>query len=183
VESVWGNNGDLHSGADGLDSILRAAGQTGASFAVYRINLAQAYAKRVVLVDEPIAPAALELWASVLTVLNAATDRHFKPGVFLTAFKRACIERATEFPFLDPFAAEFEYRKGQVKFQGKAGAAEFNRGVSQCLALTIQRLAAEPTGANLLPKLTMALTDLRTTHGAQLRELQLASTLPGLFGN
>jgi hypothetical protein len=134
------------------------------------------------LVDNSSRQQALSLWLDVLAIVERETDRLFKRIVFLVAFKRACIEQAIAYPFLDPFAAEFEYRDGQIRYEGSATAAELNEGLGKCLATALSSLAQEPHGVLLVPHLRIALSDMRASRAAELRDARLVETLPGLFG-
>jgi hypothetical protein len=44
---------------------------------------------------------------------------------------------ANQYPFLDPFGAEFEYMEGEIVFVGKASAEEFIAGVTDALRLAV----------------------------------------------
>lgn len=44
---------------------------------------------------------------------------------------------ANQYPFLDPFGAEFEYMEGEIVFVGKASAEEFIAGVTEALRLAV----------------------------------------------
>src|SRR5205085_266970 len=44
---------------------------------------------------------------------------------------------ANQYPFLDPFGAEFEYMEGEIVFVGKASAEEFIAGVTDALRLAL----------------------------------------------
>ena len=59
-------------------------------------------------------------------------DKVMKSG-FSTALKRKFMEKADEFPFLDPFAAEFEYSDRKITFTGDAGSDELVRGLTECV--------------------------------------------------
>jgi len=48
---------------------------------------------------------------------------------FSTLLKKKFIQKADQFTFLDPFAAEFKYADGTVTFVGNAGEGELLRGV------------------------------------------------------
>jgi hypothetical protein len=47
------------------------------------------------------------------------------------------LKLANQYPFLDPFGAEFEYMEGEIVFVGKASAEEFIAGVTDALRLAI----------------------------------------------
>ncbi|MCI0477806.1 MAG: hypothetical protein L0Y55_16305, partial [Anaerolineales bacterium] len=124
----------------------------------------------------------MNLWQQVLAQIERAVDPDGKSDAFRTALKRACVEQADAFPFLDPFAGEFDYRAGQITFTGAAPVNAFNRGLAQTLAGAVQKLAAQPGRADLMPRLAAALADLKKQSGQRLEELGLVSALPNLFG-
>ncbi|MBW2071575.1 MAG: hypothetical protein JRI89_10000 [Deltaproteobacteria bacterium] len=47
--------------------------------------------------------------------------------------RKKCIEKADQYPFLDPFADEFNYSNGEIVFDSDASAEEFGRALSECL--------------------------------------------------
>jgi hypothetical protein len=52
---------------------------------------------------------------------------------------------AEEFPFLDPFGAEFEYLGGEIAFIGRVEPEEFVRGLTDALRLAVSSLADSTT--------------------------------------
>jgi hypothetical protein len=57
---------------------------------------------------------------------------------------------ADQYPFLDPFGAEFEYMEGEIVFVGKASAEEFIAGVTDALRLALtSALQASASSARL----------------------------------
>ena len=48
---------------------------------------------------------------------------------FDTLLKRKFVDNVDKYDFLDPFAAEFQYAKGKVKFTGKANEQQLTKGV------------------------------------------------------
>lgn len=180
IDSAW-SKGQVPAEGEGLESTLWSAGQPGSSYSVYAVDVANAYSRHLVLSDETIGPESLELWAQVLALMEAAVDRRLKPGSFRNAFKWACIQHASEFPFLDPFAGEFEFKDGQVRYEGKTGSLEFNRGLSQCLARAVERLTEGPRGDQLVAELAAGMAKLKEDRGSRLDELQLTRAVPRLF--
>lgn len=59
---------------------------------------------------------------------------------FSIALKKVLINRAEEYPFLDPFAGEFEYSKGKITFTGSADRSEFASAIIDVLNLLAQDL-------------------------------------------
>jgi hypothetical protein len=51
---------------------------------------------------------------------------------FLPLLKKKFVEKAEEYPFLDPFAAEFEYADQKIRFFGDADHKALARGVLSC---------------------------------------------------
>jgi hypothetical protein len=124
----------------------------------------------------------LGVWQDVLKTVETSVDNPTKAGTFVTAFKRACIEQADAYPFLDPFAAEFEYRDGRIRYDGQAAGAELNHGLSRCLALCVRTLTGQPAIRDLRGRLSPAVGELRKRHGARLAEYGLTEALPDVFG-
>jgi hypothetical protein len=74
-----------------------------------------------------------------------------KKGLFIKIFKESLIEKSEEFPFLDPFAGEFEYREGTIQFTGEVGIKDFTKGIVECLVATLSRLEKELPKDKILP--------------------------------
>jgi hypothetical protein len=81
-----------------------------------------------------------EIFQEVLSMAENLVDKDSREGTFLKAFKESLIEKSSEYPFLDPFGGEFEYREGAIVFTGDAGARDFTKGVGECLRETLQHL-------------------------------------------
>ncbi len=80
----------------------------------------------------------------LLLNLEKITDNlTHRKGTFLRAFKRSLIERSGEYPFLDPFAGEFEYREGMARFSGDVELKKFWEGILQSLQTTLFSLGEE----------------------------------------
>lgn len=176
VDCIFSKNGNGISGSQALSQILQTAATTTAIFNVYRTDLAQAYNQGTNLADSFSRQEMLALWQEVLGAVEAID----KPGNFSMAFRRACIAQADAFPFLDPFAAEFEYRAGQIRFEGQATLAELNQGLCWCVAQVVRDLETGNRGQ--LARLKPAAEQIRGKYGARLTEVGLASALPELFG-
>jgi len=71
----------------------------------------------------------LSLFQEFLSNAERLVDSLSPRGAFLKAFKKALIEKSEEFGFLDPFAGEFEYLNGTLRFTGEAGKEDFARGI------------------------------------------------------
>ncbi len=98
--------------------------------------------------DESIRPLTREQYAELVSLMGeivraievSVADALRRTDFFLPSFREALIHMATHYPFLDPFAAEFEYAGGVATFRGKARPADFVVGLSQALRLTVADL-------------------------------------------
>src|SRR5574341_63529 len=178
VESLFSHNGSVASGSKALSQITQAASE-GAVFTVYRADLEKAY-DNLTLADSFERQGMLSLWQDLLQTIESTVDKIKGSGAFLTAFKRANIEQTKTFPFLDPFAGEFDYRQGLIHFQGPVTVAQFNQGLCQSLAQTIHTLATEGNPLDLV-QLRREMSAIKTKYGARLQEYGLESALPELF--
>jgi len=181
LDTALSNNGVLLSGIKTLDDIILMTSDEHALFTVYRGDLAQAYSDQVNLADSFARQATLDLWQEVFRAIEQSLND--KTGAFGTAFKRACIAQAAHYAFLDPFAAELEYKDGTIKFAGQVSIAQFNEGLSKTLAQVVRDLAAVPANKSWLTKLRPVAAQLQSKHGHQLTQIGLTLHLSELFGN
>lgn len=120
------------------------------------------------LEDESIRPLTREQYAELVSLMGEVVHA-VETGVtdalqradFVPSFREALINVAPHYPFLDPFAAEFEYANGVATFRGKARPADFVVGLAQALRLTIADLARRAPEAHLRRHVETALRALR----------------------
>jgi hypothetical protein len=182
VESIFSNNGNISDGAKVLPQIIQATTVAKSLFTVYRTDLAQAYHNGTELKDSFFRQDLFRFWQDVLSKIETTVDSGAPPGTFRAAFKRACIAQANAFPFLDPFAAEFEFREDKIKFEGQATLAQLNQGLSRCVTQAVGDLTAMPSNKNLLGNLHLAMNELKTKYDSHFKEFGLESAAPELFG-
>ena len=60
---------------------------------------------------------------------------------FAMCLRASQLKIAERYPFLDPFASEFEYLAGEIVFVGRATAEQFVAGLTEALALAVESLA------------------------------------------
>ena len=140
-------------GPEAVSQALLAAAAQGAMFSVYRP------AAWTAPVNGPLASAPVEgapggeahlqvvagqdvlaFWSEMLSRAEAVVDSLGQPGKFAVAFREVRVERAECYPFLDPFAADFEYRDGVVSFAGPP-PPELSEALGECLQDALARLA------------------------------------------
>ena len=101
----------------------------------------------------------------VLTEQAFAAEKRLK-GQFNTLLRKKFIEKADPFPFLDPFAGEFEYVQQEVKLTGETEPKVIATGVVAC----VKELAV---GSKLWSNMEPAVTKWRDKHAPVLKGLAI----------
>ena len=105
-----------------------------------------------------------------------------KRGLFRKIFKEVLIEKSEEFPFLDPFAGEFEYREGTIQFTGEIGTRDFTTGIVEGLVSTLLHLEKELPKDKILPlKLKAGIESSLEHHGEALKRLGVDAITSSIF--
>ena len=105
-----------------------------------------------------------------------------RKGLFHKIFKETLIEKSEEFPFLDPFAGEFEYREGTIQFMGEAAVKDFTTGIVEGLVSALSRLEKELPKDKLLPlKLNAGIESSLERHGEALKRLGVHAITSSIF--
>ena len=81
------------------------------------------------------------LMGDVVSAIERTATAHDSAGAFAIELRAGQLEVAEHFPFLDPFAAEFEYHAGEIAFVGQAEPEEFAVGLGEVLHRAIAALA------------------------------------------
>lgn len=134
--------------------------------------------------EQPVAPAEtprpIEAWQEIISRIEAVVDGCSSKGTFAAAFKRSLIACAGQYPFLDPFAAEFSYQVGAITFVG-APDHDFNNGLGFCLRETVRGLAGQLKQKNLVLLIRTTLAAPIARYIETIDELDLRATLPELL--
>lgn len=102
---------------------------------------------------------------------------------FKKTFKRALIEKSEEFGFLDPFAGEFEYGNGTLRFTGEVGMDEFVKGFVESFRSTMTYLEEElPKEKMVSLKMKAGIESFIETHRESLRKLNIDQAVSSLIG-
>jgi len=118
----------------------------------------------------------------ILSKVEKVADDESRKGTFSKEFKRSLIEKSGEYPFLDPFAGEFDYREGVIGFKGDAGKREFTKGVGECLRVTLDHLEDEFPKKKALPaRLMLEIESLLEHHREGLKRLGVDTVLHSVF--
>jgi hypothetical protein len=102
----------------------------------------------------------INLMGEVVSAVEQSATETTRKQDFSMSLREALIRIAEHYPFLDPFAAEFEYAGGEVVFLGKARPADFVVGLSQALRLTIQDLERRFPDTGIRSRIELALDSL-----------------------
>jgi len=85
----------------------------------------------------------LKALQEIIVKVEKFVDGFSQEGIFLRAFKRALIEKSDEYPFLDPFTEQFDYRKGEIVLDQEVELNQFATGIADCFNLTLSHLKKE----------------------------------------
>jgi hypothetical protein len=127
--------GELNHSKESKELLIQKTKELGGIFNVSRISLKKEGVERE--------PEDIEQdgTSNVLTMLEAllnvferviTSNREIETN-FNTLLKKKFMEKADEFIFLDPFAAEFQYADQKITFTGDAGDEELVKGLTECV--------------------------------------------------
>jgi hypothetical protein len=170
-------------GKDMLDKIIDDVQKTGATFNVYRAGL-ESGSERTGIAQALELQGVIDIMQEVIGSIEFLLDGlSSRPGSFRDNFKKAQVEKSEDYPFLDPFAAEFEYKNGEIKFSGRVSAEAFVRGLKDCLDLTIDMTTVEITKPELDRRIRSALKPILVKFEEKIDGLGLKSIMPQFFGS
>lgn len=167
VESVFNVAQEMANGQDALNAIVNSVNAHGGTFNVF-VEAGQ----QPVAGTPPPAPAQegyrvelIAFWEDVISRVESVADGLSKPGRFLLAFKEVLVSRAVTYPFLDPFAAEFNYAGGHISFD-RPLPDDFSKALADCLSDAIAKLAFQLKRADLEAKVRSRLEGVSEKHAA-----------------
>ena len=90
---------------------------------------------------------------------------------------------ADEYPFLDPFAAKFQYKDGVVTFTGEV-KQHFSQAIGESLLETVKTLAEKAAldGNDLFMPIRNSLTAVKSQYQDQIDRFNISGIVPDLFG-
>ena len=182
IEALLTARGDEISGSNILARIIEVASSTGAIFSVYKAAVEDALSESEMIKVSFDLPQLLEVWGAVIGAVESSVDRLLDEGEFLKIFKETLIEKANDFPFLDPFAAQFKYQSGEVEFNGEV-KKNFSQGVGVSLWETVESVAERTAleGKDLFSPMRIALETVKADYQDQLERFNFSAILPDLF--
>ena len=182
IEALLSARGDEISGTNILPRIVEVASSAGATFSVYRAAVEEALSESEMIKVSFDLPQLLEVWGAVISAVESTVDALLKKDEFLNTFKDTLITKANDYPFLDPFAAQFIYQNGKVEFSGEV-KKNFSQGVGEGLWETVESLAERTAleGKDLFSPLRIALETVKADYRDQLDRFNFSAILPDLF--
>lgn len=177
IESILSINGNAISGAQVLRRVVESASALGAAFNVYKAAVEEAFDESAEIMARFELPQLLEVWQEIIATVERTADGLFSEGHFLNTFKDTLIERVEDYPFLDPFAAEFGYKDGQIAFRGES-VTNLSQALGECLSATIGKLDAEVSDVDFSARIRTGLAAVKETHAAAIEKFALETTMP-----
>lgn len=128
--------------------------------------------------EEEIAPL-VRLLGEVVSSVEGVVSVRDGAGSFAIELRAGQLEVADRYPFLDPFAAEFEYHAGEIVFVGSVDPADFAAGLGEALHVTVAALSRRDgaDGARFRQKVADAIAELYEARQAEFDAFGLAGLL------
>ena len=180
IDSLFTAGGEDITGQHMLPRIIEQASLQGATFNVYRAALEETLEESEDIMVSFDFPQQVELWSVILAEVEQVTDRATKQGHFSNTFKDALIANAEEYPFLDPFAALFQYQDGEITFDADP-RKDFSQGVAAGLQEALSRLEEEYPEEKIYDKVRARLAPVLEREQEKIQKFRLDRMLPGLF--
>jgi len=175
-------DGNLISGKNILTKIIEEAQGAGAVFNVYRANLPSSSDHMIEIGEGGDLGDLLRVLQDTLSTIETVVDGLIKKGIFSSELRRALVKKSNEYPFLDPFAAEFRYKDGKIVFTGKTDIHELTRGLGECLGLTIEALSSQFSKKEILHQVKGEMDQIKADFGKEIKRFNLEATMPDIFG-
>lgn len=174
IESVFSSATEVLTGFDARSAVVQSVAALGGTFNVYRVPGEGGPA----LAAPAVAPAGdssplLAFWSEVCAGIERVADSLGTLGKFRMALREVLVSRANTYPFLDPFAAEFEYKDGTILFDGPL-PAEFSKALGACLGDTVAKLAFQLKRADFEDRVRTELEGTSERHAAVIERWSLA---------
>jgi hypothetical protein len=135
----WGAGDSLRDAQD-LEKLIKMTKERGGLFHVSRMQPAESVPEVIeeeLPVEELLSKPSLRILTAIeeLMVIFERTARQVRnlDSDFATLLNRKFVEKADQYPFLDPFAAEFKYADKKITFVGDTTDEELINGILESL--------------------------------------------------
>jgi hypothetical protein len=167
---------------DMLHKIIEDVQTTGATFNVYRAGF-DGGSERTGIAQALEFQGVIEVMQEVMLVVELLVDGlSSRKGSFRDSFKKARVGKSDDYPFLDPFAAEFDYKNGEIKFAGKVSPEVFVRGLKDCLDVTLDAITVSTNKDELYEKIRSDLKPILDRFDDKIDAFGLKSIIPEFLG-
>ena len=182
IDSLITARGGEISGPNVLNQILGVTTTTPLTFSVYKAAVEDALSESETIKVSYNLPQLLEVWGAVISAVESAVDDQFSKDEFLNTFKDTLIANADEYPFLDPFAAKFQYQAGKVSFSGEV-TKNFSRAIGKSVWETIETLAERSAkeGNDLFGLIRNSMASVKENYQDKIDRFNLAGIMPDIF--
>jgi hypothetical protein len=124
----------------------------------------------------------IPVFQEILSKTERLVDGVTKRGTFLNTFKQSLVEHAEAFDFLDPFAGEFDYRDGIIRFVGEAKEKDFARGLVESVHTALTHLEGRIPKDRMFPvRLRAEIESALERHRGVLKRLGVEGIISELF--
>ena len=169
-------------GRKSIPTFVENAGKDGAIFNVYRTQGKTSQAEEPAPIKEDDLKILLLIFQEVFSKVENLVDGISQKGMFLSALKKTLLEKANEYPFLDPFSGEFEYRGGKIQYKGEEKEEDFSKGMIECLRSTLYQVAQEiPKNKIFSSQLKGEIVASLKPHQETVKRLEIEAALTSMF--
>ncbi len=163
--------GELNGTQEARDELVQKTKKSGGSFHVSRISTSKGKAAAPQPSAEEGAPeenVILPLEEFLDLFERTVRAGKFLKGDFNTALKKKFVEKADAYSFLDPFAGEFEYVDGRIRYDGDDPPEEIARGVIESVQELAQEIGAWARFSEEIGPWTEKYSDMLSRYGLSL---------------
>lgn len=119
----------------------------------------------------------LSLMGEVVAVVERSSGLVAKEGNFSVALRSGLLEVTETYPFFDPFAKEFEYQNGRIRFTAAAAPIDLVNGLAQALRYALREMARSVPAARLRPVVAEELLKLLNSKQGEFKRFGLLSLI------
>lgn len=177
IECIFSTNGKAVSGIQALPQIVKQASESGANFNVYKATAKEVFGESTEIMAGFELPQLLEVWQDILASVERVADGLSSNGHFLDMLKDSLIEKATDYPFLDPFRGQFQYKDGKASYSGDS-LKNFSQALGDCLIAAINKLADEMPEADAETKIKSEFQAIKKKHAEAINKFALEMAIP-----
>ncbi|MCK5552695.1 MAG: hypothetical protein KAJ09_06080 [Deltaproteobacteria bacterium] len=177
------DDGNLVAGTNLLGQVLEQARGAGAAFDVYMADLSSSADQMGEIGESRDLGDLLRVLQDTISTIETVVDGLVKKGTFRVELRRALVKKSNDYPFLDPFAAEFRYTDGKIEFTGNTDIHELTRGLGECLGLTVEALSRKFSKQKIMDQVKRELDQIKADFGKEIKKFNLEGAMPEIFGS